>query len=118
MTTATRKDETMSGMYRVKNTRLYLVKEGDCWRVPSYAGDFLVRVASDGAACHPMTDGPASEQLDHNVYCVERIDEPILGWGGHDCEYHYTINGFPVAAHVAEQLARITGLAIPCPSAS
>ena len=65
--------------------------------IPAAEGKQLeVRLAADGL-CHVMTDGLCSEQQDHNQVSIEYLQEPLLGWGDHDDETHWDIEGYWVA---------------------
>ena len=94
-------------IYGIKNTELHISLDDDIVSIPAAEGKTLVvRLADDGFA-HPMTDGLVAEQQDCNQISVERIDEPLRGWGEHDCETHYDIDGHWIADHVIDCLSQI-----------
>ena len=74
-----------------------------------HGGNIQIRV-SDGIACHPMTSGAGRDQQECNIYPVERVNSPLVGWGIHDGAYHYEIGAAKVGSSVLEEFAQRTGL--------
>ena len=94
-------------IYRIKNTELHISLDDDIVSIPAAEGKTLVvRLADDGFA-HPMTDGLEAEQQDTKQISFERIDEPLRGWGEHDCKTHYDIDGYWIADHVIDGLSQV-----------
>jgi len=99
---------------------LHVSRIADIWTLPALvgngversAGTIVIRIAEDGIACHPYTDGLGSSQRDDNVYLIE-ADMGLRGWGKLDCEKSYRVAGGDVPAVVLEQVAEWTGLRLP-----
>lgn len=90
------------GDYRVKGTAQNISvynhhNMGTFIELPAAEGKRLeVRLAADGF-CHVMTDGLDSEQNGWNRVNVEYLEEPLRGWGDHDDESHWDIEGYWIA---------------------
>ena len=95
-------------IYKIKNTNLSIKIDEDLATLPTYNGELVVRIAADGLA-HPMTNGLNSEQQEINQTKIKIVKEPLMGWGDHDCEWHYTVNGAPVAPQVIDGLSKVIG---------